>query len=100
MKKTNFTDRFRLEKLFNPVLGLMLFSFLFLLQGQLNAQGCAPQCKSSNISVDANCNATINITEVMNITTICGPAWRISLKATMNGPILETVNNGQLFAMD
>lgn len=96
MKKTNFTDRFRLEKLFNPVLGLMLFSFLFLLQGQLNAQGCAPQCKSSNISVDANCNATINITEVMNVTTICGPVWRISLKATMNGPVLETVNNGQL----
>lgn len=95
MKKTNFTDRFRLERFYNPILGLMLFSFLFLLQGQLNAQ-CSPQCKSSNISVGADCIATVNLTEVMNITTLCGPTWRLNLKATMNGPILETVDNGLL----
>lgn len=97
MKKTKFTDRFRSERFFNPLMGILLFCSLFFYQERLNAQ-CSPQCEPSNISLDADCIARVNFAMVVNAWSLtgCGPLFTLNLKATMNGPILETVTNGIL----
>ncbi len=97
MKKTKFTDRFRSERFFNPLMGILLFCSLFFYQERLNAQ-CSPQCEPSNISLDADCIARVNAAMVVNPWSItgCGSLFTLNLKATMNGPILETATNTTL----
>lgn len=97
MKKTKFTARFRSERFFNPLMGILLFCSLFFYQERLNAQ-CSPQCEPSNISLDADCIARVNFAMVVNPLSLagCGPVFTLNLRATMNGPVLETVNNGTL----
>lgn len=91
MKKTNFTDRFKAMLKAVPIYGMALICSLFLFNGSLNAQ-CSPACTSSNISVDANCIAVVPINDivVLSSTIGCGAAYQLNLKATMNGPILES----------
>lgn len=99
MKKTNFTDRLKRRVNFNPAVGLLFIFSLFLFKNSLSAQ-CSPSCTSSNISVDANCQALITLPMVVQLSSLigCGGAYTINLKASMTGPILETSSNGFIFA--
>ncbi|MBK9022467.1 MAG: T9SS type A sorting domain-containing protein [Saprospiraceae bacterium] len=99
MKKTNFTDRLKSKMNFNPAVGLFFVLCLFLFNNNLNAQ-CSPACTSSNISVDADCEALITLPMVVQAASLigCGGLYTINLKATMTGPILETATNSFIIA--
>lgn len=101
MKKTNFTDRLKRKMNFSPAVGLFFVFCLFFTNSNLTAQ-CSPACGSSNISVDQDCRAIIPLGMVVvnpvGTLILCGGAYTINLKATMNGPILETASNSAILA--
>ncbi|HQW55305.1 MAG TPA: T9SS type A sorting domain-containing protein [Saprospiraceae bacterium] len=98
MKRNHFTDYFKQGISFGAQTVLLLF-LLFFYQNNGVAQGCTPSCTSTNISIEGpsdDCQAEVTLGMVATFSPGCGATYRINLRPTMTGPILETVDNGVL----
>jgi len=96
MKEKHFTDYFTWRISFGAQTVLLLF-LSFLIQNKAISQpGCTPACNSTNISIGPDCIADVTLQMVATFSPGCGDAYRINLRPTMTGPILETIDNGDL----
>ncbi len=94
MKEILFTSSLRRGISFGAqTVLLLILSFIFRTEAQAQ---CTPSCNTTNISIDTNCVAVVTRDMVGTLPPGCTGSYRINLRASMSGPVLETVDNGNL----